>query len=501
MAAAEGLGRSVARSAAWSVLLRLMIRGLGLISTLILARLLLPQDFGLVAMATLVIGVLEFIFDFSFSQYLIREREAERSLYDTVWTLSVIRSTLIAGLMAVGAPLIAAFYAEPRLTPIFWFLAFTSLLAGFENVGTVDFQKKLQFHREFRYRGAIKIISFAATIALAFSLRSYWALVWGTVVGQVTLVVLSYAMCDYRPRFDLSQTRRVFSFSLWYMLASIFGAFLTRSPALVLGRLDGPASVGFFEVGREVADLPTTELVWPIARVLYPGYASAANDLPVMRKLFLDSTAITMCLATPLALGVSATAELMVRIALGTQWLPAVPVIQVMAISGLVRLSYSGLQSIVTALGKPSLYAYLAMFSCCVTMPPTLFGVVNYGLTGAAVGYLCGIMLSAIVFQVCGLRLARVGPVVFWRSWIRSIAAGIVMYWAVAGTMKFLMPLANGFMGYLGVALLLVVLGAFVYVSASVMLWKLAGSPAGGEQIMLDEIRKRLSRRLRSTPD
>lgn len=494
MTSTEGLGRSVARSAAWSVLLRLMIRGLGLISTLILARLLLPQDFGLVAMATLVIGVLEFIFDFSFNQFLIREREAARSLYDTVWTLSVIRSVLIAGLMAIGAPLIVAFYGEPRLLPVFWFLAFTSLLAGFENVGIVDFQKKLQFHREFRYRGLIKIVSFVATIALAFSLRSYWALVWGTVVGQVTLVMLSYLMCDYRPRFDLSQARRVFSFSMWYMVASIFGAFLTRSPALVLGRLGGPASVGFFEVGREVADLPTTELVWPIARVLYPGYAAAANDMQVMRKLFLDSTAITMCLATPLALGVSATAELMVRIALGSPWLPAVPVIEIMAISGLVRLSYSGLQSVVTALGKPSLYAYLAMFSCCVTMPPMLYGTINYGLTGAAVGYLCGIIFSAVAFQVCALRLARVGPLVFWRSWARSVVAGIVMYGAVAGTMKLLMPLVSGLVGYLGVALLLVVLGAFIYVGASVMLWKLAGSPAGGEQIMLDEIRKRLRR-------
>lgn len=495
MSGNEDLGRRIARSAAWSVLLRLSIRGLGLISTLILVRLLLPEDFGLVAMATVVIGILELMLDFSFSQVLIRERSEERSLYDTVWTLSVIRSIVIGGLIAGGASLVAGFYGDTRLVPILFFLAVSAVISGFENVGIVDFRKKLQFHLEFRYRGLTKLISFVLTIALAMSLRSYWALVWGTLANQLVLVVLSFLLSDYRPRFDLSQTRRIFGLSVWFMLASLFGAVLNRSPSLVLGKLSGPASVGYFEVGREVAELPTTELVWPITRALYPGYAAAAGDMPTMRRLFLDSTAVTMCLAIPLALGIAATAELVVRIALGVKWLPAIPVIQAMALSGLVRLSYSGLDSMVMAVGKPSLVAQLSMAACFVAVPPMLFGAFNYGLTGTAFGYLCGIVLSAVVYQVGALRLLGVGPILFWSMSVRSFAAGILMYGAVALALAFLMPLTKSVAGFLGLALFAVVLGAIIYIGAVWGLWKLAGSPAGGEQIILGEVRKRLLRR------
>lgn len=490
----EDLGRRIARSAAWSVLLRLSIRSLGLISTLVLVRILLPEDFGLVAMASVVIGILEFIFDFSFTQFLIRERSEERSLYDTVWTLSVIRSLIIGGLIIAGAPLTAEFYADSRLIPVFWILAISTAISGFENVGTVEFQKKLQFQREFRYRGSTKLISFVVTIVLALSLRSYWALVWGMLASQAVLVALSYCVSVYRPRFDLSQTRRIFGFSLWFMLASIFGAFLTRSAPLVLGRLSGPESVGFFEVGREVAELPTTELVWPIARALFPGYALAAGDMNVMRRLFLDSTAITLTLAIPLALGIAATADLVVRIALGTNWLPAIPVIKIMAVCGLVRLSYSGSQSIIMSMGKPSLYAYLAIFSCVATIPPMLFGAVNHGLAGTAIGYLGGIVLSAIACQISALRLLGIGMAAFWGASVRSITAGLVMYGVVSMALPFLLPLANGVAGYLGIALLAVVSGAAIYAGALLGFWRLAGSPAGGEQILRDEIRKRLLR-------
>jgi O-antigen/teichoic acid export membrane protein len=249
-----------------------------------------------------------------------------------------------------------------------------------------------------------------------------------------------------------------------------------------------------FEVGREVASLPTTELVWPIARTLFPGYALAAGDRAMMRKLFLDSSAIMLCLGVPLALGIAATSELVVRIALGTNWLGAIPVIEIMAVCGVVRLSYSGCQSIIMALGKPNLYAQLAFWSFVVTLPPMVYGAVKYGLTGAAIGYLAGIVLSAAMSQLSALRLLELRLRDFARASKRSIAAGLLMYAAIAATLHWLPPSTASPLELGVLALMCVVAGAAVYIAGLLGLWRLEGKPAGGEQILYDEFRRRIGR-------
>ena len=174
-------------------MLRLADRGIAIVSTMVLARLLVPSDFGLIALAASLIGMLEVLGAVGMDMALIQRADAQRRHFDTAWTFHVLFGLVTAALVALLAWPLASFYAEPRLVPVMLMLGLTHALQAFENIGVVAFRKDLEFDREFRYRLTRRVVTtFCVTLPLAFVLRNYWALLIGSVVGAGLSVVLSY---------------------------------------------------------------------------------------------------------------------------------------------------------------------------------------------------------------------------------------------------------------------------------------------------------------------
>jgi lipopolysaccharide exporter len=170
--AVQNIDRAMTKGALWMILARLGDRSLGLVSTVVLVRLLAPSDFGLIAMGMSIIAVCELIGQLGFDMALIQNRHAGRKHYDTAWTFNVI----FAGVTSIGLLLLAVpaakFYGEPRLTPIVLFLALGSLISSFENIGVIAFRRDLQFSKEFGFIFGKKLASFAITIPLALIVPS-----------------------------------------------------------------------------------------------------------------------------------------------------------------------------------------------------------------------------------------------------------------------------------------------------------------------------------------
>src|SRR5215469_7861100 len=146
-----GIRTLMARGALWMLLFKAVDRGLGFISTLVLARLLVPADFGLLAMATSLIAFLELLTYFGLDTALLRDRETTSTHFNAVWTLNALAGCLIALVMLALSIPAAHFYREPRVTLVICALSAGSLIQGFENVGVVNFGKEMRFDREFRY--------------------------------------------------------------------------------------------------------------------------------------------------------------------------------------------------------------------------------------------------------------------------------------------------------------------------------------------------------------
>ena len=262
----DGLKRKMAIGVAWNTLFKVARRGLGLISTLILARLLVPADFGLVALATAIVGAFELMTAFNFEVALIQNQSAERRHYDTAWTFNVLFGVTTGAILTVMAASAASFFAEPRLEDVLYVLAFSFALASFSNIAVVDLQKELRFAEDFRLRAFQHFARFAVTVPLAFWMKSYWALVIGILVGNIVKVASTYWVMPYKPRLTLSARRDLLGFSMWLLANRIMFYLRNRSTELFLGRLAGVQTLGLFTVSFEISNMPTSELVAPINR-------------------------------------------------------------------------------------------------------------------------------------------------------------------------------------------------------------------------------------------
>lgn len=486
---------AIAKGAAWMVLFRLFDRSIGIVSTAILARLLLPADFGLVAMAMSIIAVIEFATAFSFEMALIQKPDPQREHYDTAWTLNIIVAGLGAVLTSLLAFPAANFYGDPRLVEVMLAIGAAWLIAGFENIGTVNFRREMDFSAEFRLMATKRFVSFLVTMVAALTLRSYWALIIGTATSRVLGVALSYGMQPFRPRLSLSRARELFSFSGWMLLSNISGVVIGKVPHFIVGRLFGAQALGAYTVGAEIANLAYTELVAPLNRAMFPGYARLSEDRPAFRSTCLDATAAILLVVLPVSVGVAVLAGPIVRILLGAQWVDAVPVIQVLALSGAVSAVTSNNVAAYLALGLPQLTTWILSTRLLLLLAAVWLLAPRHGMIGVAYADLVSSLGSLAVSLPILFTTLQLGVRDYlrtlWRPTLASVATGALVHGVIGR-----LPETGSF----GTALLSLALGATIgliaYITLVALLWRVSGRPQTVEVLLAQRGRHWLLQRL-----
>lgn len=477
------LGRvaeEIAVGATWMVLMRFALRALGIVSTLILARLLVPEDFGLVAMATLLIGLLDVISKMNLDAYLIYNQESGRRHYDSAWTMSIIRGVLAGVVVVALAKPASLFFGEPRVEEIFYWLALGSVVGGFVNIGIVDLRKNMQFDKDFTYFVIIKVVSFTVTITAAFILRSYWALILGMLSNTFAMVVLSFIMSPYRPRLGLSRWRKIFGFSKWLLITDILNYGANRIGILILGRIAGAASVGIYSMAFELATLATSEIVMPIRRVIFPGYAKLGNDPAALRRAFIEGLALILAITSPIAVGIGLTAHISVPLMLGPNWSDVVPILQVLTILAILQLSYANTVIVITTTGHPRIVSGIIAVQFVIAVPLVIVATQNWGAIGAAGAIALARVPTAAMAVYFAARLtdSRLWDV-FKATW-RSAAATILMTVGVISADN-VIGVQTSIVGMLLSLMALIIFGGFVYLCTHFGLWGVMGRPRGAE--------------------
>lgn len=330
-------GSSVMRGAAWMGAGRIVVNLSGFISTIVLARLLSPDDFGLVAIAMAAAAVVASVSELSLTQALVKFDDPSDDDYHSAWTLNLIRAFTVAAILVGIAWPMAAAYSEERLIPVFAVVAFTAAARALENPRIVIFRRELNFRPDFQFDVVEKIVSLIAAIGIAVALRSYWALVLGSAIATFARVALTYLKIPYRPRFRLSRWRALMSFSIWLTFAEIVKTINLRSVPLVVGAFLPTVAVGQYSVGERVASMPVRESVGALQATLFPAFSRMADDLGRMRAAYIRAQAMTSLAALPFGFGLAAVAEPVVLIILGAKWLPAVPVLQAVAVASSIQ--------------------------------------------------------------------------------------------------------------------------------------------------------------------
>ena len=424
----------MAKGATWMVGLRFFNRGIGLISTIILARLLVPEDFGLVAMATALMALVVMFSELGVDTVLVQKTEIDETDLNSAWSLQVLIGVLQALAMAALAIPIAQFYDEPRLEPVIYTLALAVLIQGFRNTGVVAFRREMTFDKEFILGGVKKLTAFAVTVTLAVMFRSYWALIAGIVASKAAEVALSYAMHPHRPRWTRERWSAIFRFSKWLLMNSGLQFLTKKGPIFVLGRAGGAHSAGIFNVAYEIAMLTTSEIIAPISRAIMPGYARMKDDLGRLGQGYLEVVGIIAVFAIPAGLGVAATADLLVPLALGDGWGSAVPVVRILGVAGAIMAILGNTSSVFLAVGRPELVTLVAVLDNVLLVPGMIFGAIQWGASGVALALLGTVivMTPIHILLVTGLLGQPVGHVL--SRLARPIAAAVLMVLALEYT-------------------------------------------------------------------
>jgi O-antigen/teichoic acid export membrane protein len=469
--------------AAWMVAFKLADRSLGFISTLVLARLLVPADFGIVAMATSVLALIEMFSAFGLDVALIRSQVSDREHFDSAWTLNVLIGVAICILLLLASPLAAAFYRQPALQAAIAVLAVGPLLQGFENIGVVAFRRELRFNAEFGFLIGKRLVQLACVIPLAFLLRNWWALIAGILMGKLAGLVLSYVVHPYRPRFSLARAGDFMRFSKWVMFVNAIAYFLQRSPDLIIGPVAGARALGLYSVSAELGNLPTTELIAPVNRAVYPAYARLGHDRPALRREYLSVMGAIALLGAPAAIGVVATAKFLVPVLLGAKWLDAIPLVELFGLFGMTQILQTNIYAVYLSIGKPQLQVVIHFLQFILLAIG--LGVLShsYGAYGAALATLCAgaavlPVNLALVFRQLDVRIGQLLALIW-----RPLGASLIMLLAIRMLFSDEIPASTGAaISSLSAA---VATGVVVYVCALLALWSLVGRPEGAERWLI----------------
>lgn len=485
--------RGVAAGAAFMVILRLSFRLIGFVNTLILVRILVPADFGLVGLVTAAYGILDYLSHMSLQLAIIRMPQPTRADYDTAWTLGVLRGAVIALLLALSAPFLAQYIHEPRMVQLTYIVALISFLQGFENIGLVDLQREFRFDRIFLYQLIGRVAGVVTAIAVALWLRNYWALMAGMAATRIMTLIMGYVVRPYRPRISFQSWNHLFHFSKWLVVGNALFVIDGNTVTFVIGRIAGATALGLYQVANQIGALPSSEIIAPIRDPVYAGAARLAEDLAQLKRYFLDNLELIVAVISPLSLGMFLLAEPIAAIFLGAKWIATVPLIRYCALWGLFEAISSYPAGIYAILNRQRDYSIILALQLVVHVPAIIIGGTYGGPAGAALALAASSALNMILCYTFLPRSLATGLRDFVRHIWRTAVASIAMVIAVGGALAIYREPVQPALGLLRLCTMVAV-GGVVQLATQFALWAFAGRPDGAERVAIAAISRLLTR-------
>lgn len=486
--------KRTAVGASWVIGWRMATRVIGLISTLVLIRLLEPSDFGLVALGSTFAIAIDTLSELGVEDTLVREPKPTPALYATAFTLTLIRGGVTAALVAGLAVPAASFFGEPRLAHVLWALAVVSLVGAAENIGVTDFRRSSEFNKEFRLLLLPRLGALVVTIGMAVALRSYWALIAGMLAGRLMRTAFSYRMHPWRPSLSLEAWRYLFGYTTWSWAISLAALVRDRMDAFVLGRTLDAGSVGVYAIGEEIGTLPTIELVSPIGRSCFSSFAAARAAGLAVEQTYLRPAAFAAMLTMPAGVGLSLVADPLVRVVIGERWLQAVPVMQVFGVIGAVSVFGILATTLLSAFGMLRRQFAITFAAVAFRLALIIPLVKAVGITGAALGALVAVAVEHGLVMGTAFRWFGIGWGNLLRAtWRLGVATGCMVAVLVgSGLGGVQVAGAQGEVVWRLVAAC--ALGAVTYSGVLGLLWLLCGRPDGAEKDLVGILRSLLAR-------
>lgn len=469
--------------AAWAVGLRWSIKLLGLVNTVIMARLLMPADYGIVAMAMLVVGLTHALLDMGSQTALLRKKEVTREEVDSVWTLRLMQGVAIGLVIVALAYPASLYFKEPRVTAVLFVLAACFVVGSASNIGMTLAQKELNYALEFRAAVIAKVLGVLVTIVTGYLLRDYRALVAGVATGYLAAALNSYLMHPYRPRWCTTKIRETWQLTKWLLAASVGSFLLRKTDELAAARLGNAQEFGLYNVGADLGQMPTGEVGPAIMRSFLPVISAIQDDAPRTNAAVVKTISAINTITMPIGALVMVLAVPITAVLLGPTWAAAAVYVTVFALISTTQIMWNPLGFLLVLRGhtrQHSRVIWLEFLAFAVTAPLL---VMQFSLLGLALARVVGSFANAVGAMFYTRHLCRLS--------LRAVCAGTIR--PVVGS-ALAAAAASSSASWGGNALLQLVIGSavgtLVYAAWTFASWHLAGRPEGLESTIIDRIKK-----------
>lgn len=380
----------------WAAGLRFVTRGISFFKTIILARILIPTQFGVYGVATLALALLEVFTETGVNVILVQEKGDIKEYINSAWIVSIIRGIIIALVILLSASWVSSFFHSKDSLIMLQVISIAPFLRGFINPAIVRFQKELEFHKEFWYRSLIFLVDAGTSVAIALHTHQASSLALGMIAGVIFEIILSFWLIKPRPRFKLESEyiKTIIHRGKWVTASSIFNYLFHNADNIIVGRILGTTSLGLYQMAYTLSIIPITEISDVISKVAFPVYSRISGNNERLRSAFIKTLIAIAFLSVPFGLLLFFFPKMIVKLILGDKWMLIIPILPILAIFGVIR-GISGFTATLFLAVKKQLYvSIITLVSLIGLLLPIVPLVLGFGIVGAALAALIGTVIA-----------------------------------------------------------------------------------------------------------
>ncbi|MDD5111692.1 MAG: lipopolysaccharide biosynthesis protein [Candidatus Altiarchaeota archaeon] len=385
----------------------ILLRLIEIAGKIVLIRILTPEDFGLVAIASLYLSFYVLVQTGGLDQAIIYRKERALEAAETSFTLMLVIGIVLYMVVYATAPHVARFFGSEAAEAVIKVLGLSLLLASLAQVPIAIIVKELSFGRDAAVSIISTVVNTASSITLALLGYGYWSLVYGALAGSLTGTLVSWRLCPWKLKlaFDRKLAWEMLGYGKFILLASIATYLTTNIDDISVGKLLGVTALGYYTISFNISNLPATNITHLIGKVMFPTYSKLQDEPESLKLAYLKTLRYVSLLSIPTAFGIMACAHDFVYILFKARWAPIVPFVQILAVYGLVRSLGATTGELFKSVGRPQLisfYTSIILVMLALFVIPVAY---EYGLPGV-----CALVLVTglipTVFSI--LHVARI---------------------------------------------------------------------------------------------
>ena len=415
----------------WSAAARFLGQAVSWGITIMVMRLLSPGDYGLMAMAMVLVSFLVLLNTFGLDAVLVQQKQMDEQVRRKIFGVIIVLNTLFFIILFFGAGAAAQFYNEPPLKPIVQVLSIQFLLLIFETLPQSELERDMHFAGRSIVDFTTLIIGSLTTLILALLGYGVWALIWGTVVTNAARMVGLNLICRNQvwPSFSWRGLGAHLSFGAFVTTDRGLWYFFSESDKFIGGKLLGNQLLGYYAAASQLASMPINKISGLLNSIAFPAFSHvhAHTNAETVRSYLLKATRILGIAAFPVFFGISVTAEPVIAALLGEKWLPAAPILQLLGVVMPFRLMSNIFPPLLWGIGCPRTSASNFAIAA-ILMPIAFYTGTRWGIIGLAYAWLC---MYPVVFFITAYRTCvavGLSVVDYLKQMLRPVAAGMIMY-------------------------------------------------------------------------